>query len=451
MCCTAPAFVGAVHMQEAADGILKNTASAMSCDVKQDFSRFTPRQKRGFSDSFTLLELLVVVGILSVLGTVTFVALNPVETLKKTRDEQRYQELTTLDKAAHMYEADAQSISEGSANVVYISLPDTSSSCASWTLPPLPSGQAYHCVISANLYNVDGTGWVPIAFSSISYGTPLTKLPTDPTNNATYYYTYMTSGNGAGSMFTALAEAQSHDPAIGDGGRMPGVYEKGGNLALGPFDRDQGLVGYWTLNEGSGTTVYDYSGKGNNGTLNGSVAWVSGGKLGGYAIQTDGSTNYVSIPSRPSVNSWTISVWGNATSLANTRNALFGVIQYGTLNFKVQTWGLEVTADGNSYVCTNSGGYCGPATFATGVWYLYTIACDSNTNKATIWVNGTFQSTQNGSPYSCSQLYNNLSPLYFGSGNSGFTQSYAGMINDFRIYNRALSASEVQAIYSATK
>ena len=420
----------------------------MPCNSLQAFSPFTPRPNRGFSNSFTLLELLIVIGIISVLGTVTFVTLNPLETLRKSRDDQRYQELTTLDKALRMYEADASSISEGTASVVYISLPDTSATCGSWTLPPLLSGQTYHCVTQTNLYNIDGTGWVPVAFSSISYGTPLAKLPVDPTNNAMYYYTYMTSGNGTGSMFSALTEAQNHDPAASDSGRMPGVYEKGSNLALGPFNRDQGLVGYWPFDEGTGTTAYDYSGKGNNGILTGSVVWAAG-KLGN-AVQTDGSTNYVSIASRPSLNSWTISVWGNATSLANARNSLFGVMQYGTLNFKVQTWGLEVTADGNSYVCTNSGGYCGPATFVTGAWYLYTIACDGSTNKATFYINGVFQSTQNGSPYSCNYLFSGAVNLRVGSGNSS-GQDYAGVIDDLRIYNRVLPASEIQAIYNATK
>ena len=36
-----------------------------------------------------------------------------------------------------------------------------------------------------------------------------------------------------------------------------------------PLSRDVGLVGYWKLDEGTGTTAYDSSGYGNNGTLTG--------------------------------------------------------------------------------------------------------------------------------------------------------------------------------------
>jgi len=37
-----------------------------------------------------------------------------------------------------------------------------------------------------------------------------------------------------------------------------------------------GLVGQWKLSEGSGTTAFDTSGLGNNGTINGSTTWLSG-------------------------------------------------------------------------------------------------------------------------------------------------------------------------------
>jgi hypothetical protein len=40
-----------------------------------------------------------------------------------------------------------------------------------------------------------------------------------------------------------------------------------------------GLIGYWSFDEGTGTTINDLSGNGNNGTLsnaNGSGAWTTG-------------------------------------------------------------------------------------------------------------------------------------------------------------------------------
>ncbi|HUT44657.1 MAG TPA: LamG domain-containing protein, partial [Sedimentisphaerales bacterium] len=52
------------------------------------------------------------------------------------------------------------------------------------------------------------------------------------------------------------------------------------------------LVAYWTFDEGSGTTAYDSSGSGHDGTLEGNPEWADG-KLDG-ALQLDGSGDYVS-------------------------------------------------------------------------------------------------------------------------------------------------------------
>ena len=38
-----------------------------------------------------------------------------------------------------------------------------------------------------------------------------------------------------------------------------------------PSGNEAGLVGYWNFNEGSGNTVTDLSGNGNNGTINGAT------------------------------------------------------------------------------------------------------------------------------------------------------------------------------------
>lgn len=53
-------------------------------------------------------------------------------------------------------------------------------------------------------------------------------------------------------------------------------------------------VGSWDFNENGGTTLYDSSGNGNNGTLVGSPAWVPG--VSGTALSFNG-TNYVNLPS----------------------------------------------------------------------------------------------------------------------------------------------------------
>ena len=58
--------------------------------------------------SFTLIELLIVIGILAVLATVAVVTLNPLELIKQSRDSNRMADLATLNKALAVYQSSGQ-------------------------------------------------------------------------------------------------------------------------------------------------------------------------------------------------------------------------------------------------------------------------------------------------------------------------------------------------------
>ena len=53
------------------------------------------------------------------------------------------------------------------------------------------------------------------------------------------------------------------------------------------------LVGYWRLDEGSGTIAYDSSGNGNDGTIIGDPQWVAG--KNGQALDFDGTEDYIDV------------------------------------------------------------------------------------------------------------------------------------------------------------
>src|SRR4030042_6620249 len=57
---------------------------------------------------------------------------------------------------------------------------------------------------------------------------------------------------------------------------------------------DPDLVGWWRLDDGSGMTAADMSGNGNDGTLRGDTAWVTGHL--GKALQFDGVDDFVGVP-----------------------------------------------------------------------------------------------------------------------------------------------------------
>ncbi|MFA6994017.1 MAG: type II secretion system protein, partial [Candidatus Paceibacterota bacterium] len=97
----------------------------------------TPQRKllrsfqRGKSvSSFTLIELLIVIGILAILVAAIVITLNPAQLLQEARDSKRVQDLSSLRSAIHTAEALSPAMSFGVSSTVYVSLLDTTTTCA---------------------------------------------------------------------------------------------------------------------------------------------------------------------------------------------------------------------------------------------------------------------------------------------------------------------------------
>ncbi len=124
---------------------------------------------------FTLVELLIVIGILAVLTAAVVVVLNPAELLKQARDSQRMTDFDSLRSAISLYIATASSPEVSAA--AYITASSTTG--VPFTSPTISTSTT-----------IDSNGWVPINLSNTSGGSPLSVLPIDPTNNGTYFYAY---------------------------------------------------------------------------------------------------------------------------------------------------------------------------------------------------------------------------------------------------------------------
>jgi len=182
--------------------------------------------KRGF----TLLELLIVIGILAILSTTMILVINPAELLKKARDSQRISDLSTVKTVIAYYLTVVASPSIGATATSYNNV-STSVSCTGFTGAATSTAQT-----------VDGNGWIPISFTSISDGSPIPSLPLDPNPtayNATTgrYYVYLVSAN---TTYELVANMESDyyknggtsDVESKDGGKISALYEVGTNLAL---------------------------------------------------------------------------------------------------------------------------------------------------------------------------------------------------------------------------
>ena len=81
---------------------------------------------------------------------------------------------------------------------------------------------------------------------------------------------------------------------------------------------NDGLVGYWEFEEGSGGTAYDSAGS-NDGALVGVPDWVTG-RVGDYALDFDGVGDYIELPDTIKTHlgwNYTISAWVKFAFFAN--------------------------------------------------------------------------------------------------------------------------------------
>ena len=402
-------------------------------------------------NSFTLIELVIVIAILAILSAVVLLVMNPAEYMKSARDSSRMSDIQTIHKAVGLYQADGGT-SMGSSSVVYVSIPDSSATCGNLGLPALPAGWNYSCSTSANYRKTDGTGWIPVHFSDISFTSPLSSLPTDPINTTSTgnYYTYVTGGSWS---LTALFETTKYqDIAINDGDSYPGVYSLGTDVSLTPGLRDMGLVGYWKFDETSGTTVYDSSGYKHHGTLVNSPVLTTGKIGNGLYYNTSGSpTQYVSLPVFSlSGTALSISFWVKNSTSSYHQTFLGDANQSASAGFLLtyRESGSAILiyqyALGSTYSNASS-----PNFFAdiNNSWALVTIVADYSGKNVYFYKNGSlFNRISMITPIFPSTVRAKYIGIY-ASGAHPLVNSY---LDDFRIYNRVLSASEISAIYNAT-
>lgn len=422
---------------------------------------YTLRQAQGnplMRKGFTLIELLVVIAIIAILAIVVILTLNPGQLLAQARDSTRLSDLASLQSALGYYQTDAAingRASLGTPSTVYASLPDPTATstqgnqCQGLGLPSLPPPYAYHCAASSTARFVDGSGWLPVAFTSISHGSSLGQLPIDPTNTSSSrsYYTYTTDGQKF--ELTASLESSkyklggSNDAIANDGGTLATLYEKGTKLGLMPLDYgDPSLVGYWPFDEGSGSTAYDWSGNNASGSWSGTQAGTSGyyspGRIGGWGGYFNGSNDYVNniniaIPS----SNFSFSLWFylNQTAITLGHGVTFLALN-GTILYQHAA---------NNYLYYGYGARYIDWTPTAGSWHY--LACSI-----------TFGGSSGGPDWqgSCygdgiSQFINQSGYLFSSSNLQIGDPSFPGLIDDVRIYNRALSASEIAALYAGGK
>jgi prepilin-type N-terminal cleavage/methylation domain-containing protein len=176
---------------------------------------------------FTLLELLIVIGILAILSTTIVLVINPAELLRKARDSQRISDLNTMKTAIAYYITETPSPSIGVEDQ---------------TFSDVEGVTCFDEASSTTTVSTDGDGWIPIDFDGMAGGSPIGALPTDPAQtdkdaSTGYYYAYGVETTDYTFKLVANMESTYYGGGAGDveasdGGTEDGLYEVGTNMTL---------------------------------------------------------------------------------------------------------------------------------------------------------------------------------------------------------------------------
>ena len=198
------------------------------------------------------------------------------------------------------------------------------------------------------------------------------------------------------------------------------------------------LVGYWKFDNGSGTTAVDSSGNGNDGTLTNGPIWVDG-KIG-KALSFDGTDDYVIISDSDNLDgfsAFSISTWVYAYTI--------GEECYGRIIVKGDgdPYGLMIESDTKISFYINGDRLESNENFSLNSWHHIGVTYEKDViNGRKIYIDGVLSKSQTNT----FTVNSGANDLYIGN-RSTLDRTFDGIIDEVRIYNRALSADEVLALY----
>ncbi len=216
-------------------------------------------------------------------------------------------------------------------------------------------------------------------------------------------------------------------------------YNVGQQIVLSRSANDNltdGLLAYWPMDG----DLTDASGNGNTGTASGATATTSA--MFGQAYAINAGTNYISVPTSASLDSYTdkltVSGWYYFNTLAPTQQWLFD---------KGLNYYLRVTSAGgftNYLFGINNEDYWSTqnSLVTAGEWYYIVFTYDGQERK--LYINGELKESK-----ADTGTIDNGGNLTIGN-RAGHSEPMDGQVDDIKIYNRVLSADEIAQNYVNT-
>lgn len=355
--------------------------------------------KKGKS-AFTLIELLVVVALTAILATVSFLNLKGFNVLNNL---QRGGETV----AAALRDARQRSITQENGMRWGVHFSNSS------------QGQSY------------------TLFSGPNFSSSTTKYPYALRRGV--FFSNPSSSSSLDIVFNPLTGTLSTTSIVSlvdelkDGNVYTIIANTLGNVTV---RLEKELTGYWTFDEGGGNNVFDSSGMGNNGVVVGNPVWADG-KVG-KALMFDGVDDYVVISQLsniPAQNS-PYTIFAFIKPLAYGTKGIVGWGSWGVTNavnaLRLSSSGIVNYWWSNDLSVNVSG-------LTDGKWHLVVATFDGV--KRSIYVDGNLVGFDNPTGHAAT-----LSNFRIGSTNNG--EYFYGLIDEVRIYKKALTGEEIRNIYN---
>jgi hypothetical protein len=197
---------------------------------------------------------------------------------------------------------------------------------------------------------------------------------------------------------------------------------------------DPSLIAWWRFEEGSGTTAYDSSGNGNDGTLVGGATWTTG-RFGG-GIELDGTSGYVSVPDfELTTNAITFTAWlngwkgGDWAPLISSREVGQCEMNFGDNDTLHYTWNNDSSA---------TWGWTGGPVIPQDTWTMLAVTLDPDQAVAYVYTDegGLTQATN-----AIAHIEETVGALQIGY---SYDPRYVrGIIDEAAVFNRALTEQEI--------
>ncbi len=211
-------------------------------------------------------------------------------------------------------------------------------------------------------------------------------------------------------------------------GRYGKNYSVGGPVVVIPT-LAAGPIAQWNFDEGSGTTAANSVGSGNAGTLLGGATWVAG--VNGKAVQLNGTDGYVDLGNATSLQPQqvSLSVWFKTDAAGMIfRKRLYGYGLEVLPTKQISFWTYDKDAAKFSAVSPNA--------YADNAWHHAVGVYDGSTVKLSI--DGVSVATANAGA-----IFYGAGAIAVGRDGDHGGQYLKGLIDEVKLYNRALSIDEM--------